>query len=73
MQELDKARQQFGHEMDKMMAETEARVRSMNPMYEIMVAQLLLELEQAKQENLSLQALHNEREDSINMLVMRQR
>ena len=49
--------------MDKMMAETEARVWSMNKMYEIMVAQLLLELEQAKQDNLALQALHDEREN----------
>ena len=45
----------------------------MNTTYEVLMAQLWLELEQAKQDNLALQALHDEREDRINTLVMKQR
>ena len=45
----------------------------MNTTYEVLMAQLWLELEQAKQDNLALQALHDEREDHFNTLVMKQR
>ena len=51
MQELDKARQQFGHEMDKIIEETEARVKTMHTLYEIIMAQLQLKLEEAQHEN----------------------
>ena len=44
----------------------------MNTTHEVVVAQLWLELEQAKQDNLALQTLHDEREDRINTLVMKQ-
>ena len=56
-----------------MTPEIEARVQSMNTTYQIIVAQLQLEFEQAEKDNLAHQALHNEREDRINTLVMRQR
>ena len=45
----------------------------MNTTYEVIAAQLRVEHKQAKQDNLALQRLHDEREDRINMLVMKQR
>ena len=44
----------------------------MNTTYEVVAAQIWLELKQAKQDNLALQTLHDEREDRINTLVMKQ-
>ena len=72
IQALDDARAEFNHEVDKITAETEARVQSMNTTYEVVATQIWLELKQAKQDNLALQTLHDEREDRINMLVMKQ-
>ena len=72
IQALDDACAEFSHEVDKITAETEARVQSMNTTYEVVAAQLRLELKQAKQDNLALQTLHDEREDRINTLVMKQ-
>ena len=70
---LDDAHVEFSHEVDKITAEIEARVQSMNTTHEVVAAQLRLELEQAKEDNLALQTLHNEREDRINTLFMKQR
>ena len=72
MQELDKATLQFSHEMDKMMAETDARVKSKSASYELITTQLRLQLEQAHKDNRALQVLNNERENRINALVMKQ-
>ena len=69
---LDDAHVEFSHEVDKITAEIEARVQSMNTTHEVVAAQLRLELEQTKQDNLALQALHDERENRTNTLVMKQ-
>ena len=59
--------------MDKIIAETEAQVKTMHTSSEIITAQLRLKLEKAQHDNMALQALQAKWEDRVNALVMKQR
>ena len=73
MKELEEARTEFNQEVDRITEETEARVRLLTTTCNLLTAQLRLELNQAKEENLALQEMHDSREEHINILVMKQR
>ena len=67
MKDLEEARTEFSQQFDKITEETEARVRLLTTTCDLLTAQLQLELNQAKQENLALQAMHDNREEHINI------
>ena len=71
--EMDKPTQEFGKRIDQLIAETNARVKSMVTSYDIIKAKLRLKVEEAQQENRTLHTQEAEQEDCINTLVMKQR
>ena len=73
MTEMDKATQEFGKKIDQLIAETDARVKSMVTSCDIIMAKLRLKVEEAQEENRTLHTQQAEREDRINTLVMKQR
>ena len=73
VKELEEARTQFSQQIDRVMEEAAARVKSVNTSCELLTAKLRLDIEKTKHETLALQTMYDTREERINVLVMKQR
>ena len=67
MKELEEARTEFGQQIDRVTAETTAKVRSLNTSCKLLMTKLRLGIDQAKPETLALQAMYDKREEHINV------
>ena len=70
--EMDRATQEFDRKVDQLIAETEARVKTMVTSDDIITGKLRLKVEEAQRENQALHAQQAEHEDRTNALVMKQ-
>ena len=71
--EVEQVSADYSKRIDQILAETEARAKSLNSSYEIITAKLQLKVTAAQTENRTLQTQLGEREERINALVVKQR
>ena len=65
MTEMEQATTEFTKKIDQLLAEIDARIKSMNTSYEIITAKLQLKVAEAQKDNRTLQAQLDEREEHI--------